>query len=319
MNSTYSVKITFLSSCRRMKHSICFAFFVLLLPLALAGCGGSSPEAPPRFKALEVLIPEAPGDKTLGSDLLTLDISNLDQGYMVAIAGDNGKDKNIQLVSDLTQVVYSYFVGSGETAVIPFTDGNGDYTVTCYEQIEGSQYCALFIERLNIELKNSFYPFLYPNQYVNFTPDTEACRLAQSLLPEDSGDIEGLDAIYDYVVNNVTYDMDKAETVEVGYLPNIDETLHSGTGICFDYAALMTAMLRARDIPCRLVTGYAGTIKHAWIDVYIQSKGWVQEAISFDGEEWSRMDPTFYSSSTDSDFILSYIGDGQNYHSQYAH
>lgn len=304
-------------SLRRNIRYLCAA--ALSLMFLLSGCKGDSPETPPSFKTLEILVPEAPGTKTLGSDLLTLDISHLDRGYMVAIAADNGKGKNVQLVSDLTQIVYSYFLESGEEAVIPFTDGDGGYTVTCYEQIEGSQYCALFIERLDIKLSNIFYPFLYPNQYVNFSADTEACQLAQSLLPADSGDIEGLDAVYDYVVSNVTYDAEKAETVEVGYLPDIDSTLHSGTGICFDYAALMTAMLRARDIPCRLVTGYAGNIKHAWIDVYIQSKGWVQEAISFDGEEWSRMDPTFYSSSDDSDFILSYIGDGQNYHSQYAH
>ena len=43
------------------------------------------------------------------------------------------------------------------------------------------------------------------------------------------------------------------------------------------------------------------------------------ELCAFDGQEWSRMDPTFYSSADDSDFILSYIGDGTNYNSQYAH
>ena len=35
---------------------------------------------------------------------------------------------------------------------------------------------------------------------------------------------------------------------------------------------LTTAMLRARDIPRKLQIGYAGTVKHAWISVYIRSK-----------------------------------------------
>ena len=39
---------------------------------------------------------------------------------------------------------------------------------------------------------------------------------------------------------DVTYDEDKAATVETGYLPDIDETLSTGKGICFDYAGLHT-------------------------------------------------------------------------------
>ena len=70
-------------------------------------------------------------------------------------------------------------------------------------------------------------------------------------------------------MSNLTYDYEKADTVTTGYLPDVDETLKTGTGICFDYAALTTAMLRSCDIPCKLQIGYAGDIKHAWIDVWI--------------------------------------------------
>ena len=297
------------------------AIMILLPALAgLAGCGTSGGDdlQPPEFHPLKVLEPEAPGKVTLGGPPLTLDISNLGEGYVVAIAEDDGKTKSIQLVSD-TNITYSYFVQSGETAVLPLTDGEGKYMVTCYQQVEGSQYAALFWDNLDVHFDNPFYPYLYPNQYVDFNSDSEAVKLAHSLLPDDSTDVEGLDAIYDYVIENVVYDEDKAVTVEPGYLPDIDSTLASGTGICFDYAALMTAMLRSRDIPCRLVTGYSGTVKHAWIDVYIRSKGWVQQAISFDGEDWTRMDPTFASVSPDEEFINYYIGDGSNYAEQYAH
>ena len=140
---------------------------------------------------------------------------------------------------------------------------------------------------------------MYPNQYVNFTPDSEACKLALSLLAEDATEQESIDTIFQYVTQHVTYDEDKAATVETGYLPDIDETLSTGKGICFDYAALMTAMLRSRDIPCKLQIGYAGDIKHAWIDVYIRGKGWVEQAITYDGEKWNRMDPTFTANSED--------------------
>ena len=295
---------------------------LMLLPafFALCGCGQKEDETlPPLFDPLQVLEPEAPGSKVLGSSPLLLDISNISHGYITAEADQDGKTKNVQLVSDTTGITYSYFIQPGENAVLPLTDGEGSYMVTCYQQVEGSQYSALFWDDIEVAFDNPFYPYLYPNQYVDFDENSEAVRLARSLLPDDATDVEGLDAIYDYVIGNVTYDENKAMTVEPGSLPNVDETLKSGTGICFDYAALMTAMLRGRDIPCRLVTGYAGTVKHAWIDVFIRSKGWVQQAISFDGEDWTRMDPTFASVSTDDEFIRSYIGDGNNYAEQYAH
>ena len=81
--------------------------------------------------------------------------------------------------------------------------------------------------------------------------------------------------------------------MQSGYLPDIDETLETGKGICFDYAALMTAMLRTQRIPTRLVVGYAGTLYHAWISVYIEGTGWIDNIIYFDGTQWVRMDPTF--------------------------
>ena len=116
-----------------------------------------------------------------------------------------------------------------------------------------------------------------------------------------------------------TYDYDKADSVEAGYLPDVDETLQSGTGICFDYAALTAAMLRSQDIPCKLEIGYSGDIKHAWIDVYIQNKGWVTKAISFNGDTWKLMDPTFDANSNGNEAIQEYIGDESNYTVQYTH
>lgn len=121
------------------------------------------------FFPLKVLVPEAPGTDTIGYSPLILDISNISQGYLTAVSDSNGTTKNIQLSAD-DGVVYSYFVSSGESAVIPFTSGSGTYQVSCYEQVNGSQYAALFAQALEVSLENEFLPFLYPNQYVNFTP-----------------------------------------------------------------------------------------------------------------------------------------------------
>lgn len=295
-------------------------FFVwLLFGILLAGCGNSpsSDEEPPVYSPARVLTPEAPGKKTLGNSPLILDISNQDQGYLTAESDSDDSRMNIQLTAP-SGVVYSYFLEPDEQTVLPFSEGSGEYLITCYQQVDGNQYAALYTETLTIKLQNEFLPFLYPNQYVDFSSKSEACKLAASLVKEDMTDIDILKTFYAYVTSHISYDYDKADSVEAGYLPDIDDTLSTGTGICFDYAALTTAMLRSQDIPCKLQIGYSGDVKHAWIDVYIRGSGWVTKAVSFDGDTWKLMDPTFDANSDGDEAIQEYIGDESNYTVQFT-
>lgn len=295
-------------------------FFVwLLFGILLAGCGNSpsSDEEPPVYSPARVLTPEAPGKKTLGNSPLILDISNQDQGYLTAESDSDDSRMNIQLTAP-SGVVYSYFLEPDEQTVLPFSEGSGEYLITCYQQIDGNQYAALYTETLTIKLQNEFLPFLYPNQYVDFSSKSEACKLAASLVKEDMTDIDILKTFYTYVTSHISYDYDKADFVEAGYLPDVDDTLSTGTGICFDYAALTTAMLRSQDIPCKLQIGYSGDVKHAWIDVYIRGSGWVTKAVSFDGDTWKLMDPTFDANSDGDEAIQEYIGDESNYTVQFT-
>lgn len=304
-----------------MRKSFVCSFIILIFVflLSASGCSssGTKSEEPPVYSPLQVLVPEAPGKEILGSSPLTLDISNITQGYLTAVSDSQDQKMNVQL-TDENGTVYSYFISPGESAVIPFSSGSGNYQICCYQQIDGTQYAALFANTLEVSLENEFLPFLYPNQYVNFSPESEASKLSLSMVSEDTSDVDALQAIYDYVTENLTYDYDLADTVESGYLPDVDATLESKKGICFDYAALTAAMLRSRDIPCKLQIGYSGTVKHAWVSVYIRSKGWVDKAVEFSGDSWSRMDPTFDSNSDDEETILQYIGNDDNYIVQFT-
>ena len=301
----------------RIFHIRPFIAFILILFL-LTGCGTSSgqKEEPPVYSPLQVLVPEAPGKKTLGASPLTLDISNADQGYLTAISDSDSQKMNVQLTSE-NEAVYSYFVSPGKSAVIPFSSGSGTYQICCYQQIDGSRYAALFADTLEVSLENEFLPFLYPNQYVNFTPDSASSKLALSIISEDASDVDALQAVYNYVVQNLTYDYDLADTVDSGYIPDVDSTLKSGKGICFDYAALMTAMLRSSGIPTRLDIGYATNIYHAWISTYLDEQGWVDNVIKFDGKNWTMMDPTFAAGGGDG--IQDFITDSSNYNIEYIH
>ena len=279
---------------RLLAMLLCLPFLLIFI----SGCGSSSQkkDEPPVYSPLQVLVPEATGKETIGSSPMILDVSNISQGYFIAQSDSSDLTCSLQIISP-SGALYSYFIAPGESATVTFTEGSGDYTITGYQQVQGDQYAALYSETVTVQLENDFLPFLYPNQYVNFTPDSKASQLALSLIDEDTVDVDALQQIYDYVVSNLTYDYEKADTVTTGYLPDVDETLKTGTGICFDYA---------------------GDIKHAWIDVYIRSKGWVNQAVSFKGDTWTLMDPTFDSNSDDKEAIQDYIGDESNYTVQFT-
>jgi hypothetical protein len=80
----------------------------------------------------------------------------------------------------------------------------------------------------------------------------------------------------------------------------------------------MSAMLRSQQIPTRLEVGYAGEVYHAWISCYVDEIGWVDNIISFDGENWSLMDPTLAANNSSS-AVEEYIGDGSNYLIKYTY
>lgn len=298
---------------------ICLLFFSFCTGLLIcSGCSGDDQESAYTWERT-CHLPSADGISTIGTDPLIIDLSHTDQGYMMVLYTGEAQKANIQ-VAGPDGVNYKYFIEPSEKYIpITFTGGDGSYVVSAFENIEGDQYASLFSEVVDVTLEDEFLPYMYPNQYVYFTKDSEAIKKAEELSGSAEKDLDLLSAVYDYVITNISYDDEKARTVELGYLPDIDDTLNTKKGICFDYAALMAAMLRSQGVPCKMAIGFSNEIKHAWIDVYIEGNGWVDRAIEFDGEEWKLMDPTFASESDDQEAVQDFIGDGSNYIVQYNH
>ena len=272
-----------------------------------------------RDSAAYVLTPSADGTTVLGNSLVTIDASNLSEGYvMVKYLGSNSNVK-LQLTKDGGST-YTYNLNSkGRYETFPLTAGSGGYTLNIFEHVSGNQYALACGESLQVSLKSNLLPFLYPNQYVNFWPDCNTAKVGSTLASTAETDLQVVENVYNYVINNISYDFEKAATATFGYLPNVDAILSSGKGICFDYAAVMVTMLRTQRIPTQLVVGYSGSIYHAWINVYITDVGWVNGIIYFDGTSWVRMDPTFASSAKSSPDIMKYIGNGSNYNALFVY
>ena len=241
---------------------------------------------------ITVLRPSAPGTATQSNADAVIDYSNMADGYVMAkFTTDFGVKLKVQVVGPTT--TYTYSVSPGEWTVFPLSDGNGAYTVKLFRNVVDNRYSNVLSASISVSLKNEFAPFLRPNQYVNYENEPITCQTASTVTHDGASMIEKVKSVYNYVVTNISYDYEKAATVQSGYLPDLDTVLTSRRGICFDYAALMAGMLRSLNVPCKLVIGYAGVEYHAWISVWSEETGWVDGVIFFNGVNWQTMDPTF--------------------------
>ena len=221
------------------------------------------------------------------SGIMQADLSQLEEG-IVGVRASGETRLKFQVVCG--EEKYNYDLPTDGTAVFfPLNMGNGTYTFRLMEQVEGTKYTCSWSESREVTLADEFIPFLRPNQMVNY-----GAQKARELAAKCRTDSEVAAAVYDLLVDTIRYDQQKADTVQSGYLPDPDETLKTGKGICFDYASLAAAMLRSVGIPCKLITGYVGeSTYHAWNSFYLENEGWITAEIRVSANHWQRVDITF--------------------------
>lgn len=303
----------------------------LLLAFSLVGCGGGGGSAsggsaaaegdggstsgpdytPPSSLSLSAFHSDA---AQTGNDC-AIDTSCLAEGYVGAAATSSSR---LKFQVSKGEMSYNYDLpGDNTPIVVPLNMGDGPYNFRVMQNTSGNNYVELFSVIENVKLNSDVAPFLVPNMFVDYDESSAVTAKARELAQGCANQADIVRNIYEWVVDNITYDHDKAaQLAEVtGYVPNPDETLASGTGICFDYASLGAAMLRSLGIPCKVVTGYVSpdNVYHAWNMVYIDGE-WVSVEISIKPNDWSRVDLTFAASGA-----ASTIGDGTSYTDRYTY
>lgn len=272
------------------------ALTVLLSLTLLSGCGGA-PEAVPSPAPDVVETPAAqapapatptqvagtPAEEEKETGGAAVDASHAPEGYILARRGESEKKWKLRVSKD-TEYIYD-LAGEGWTAV-PLSEGGGKYAVVVFEQKEGTTYRSVVTAEFDVELADPLSPFLRPNQQVNYTTAPQTLAKAGELTADAADDGEKTKKIYEFVSTTLRYDEEKPEDLQSGYTPALDQVLEEEKGICLDFATLMTAMLRSQGVACRLVVGDAGSVYHAWTEVW-------------DGEAWVRYDPTFAASGAD--------------------
>lgn len=121
-----------------------------------------------------------------------------------------------------------------------------------------------------------------PNRYCNWSKSDPLAKMAKSLMADSTRDT--IISIYRYVADNIRYDYEKASRLRggKGYVPSPERTYEEGSGVCFDMASLLCAMLRSAGVTCRLCVGRLNGESHAWVEAN-------------DGTTWLRCDPTMAS------------------------
>lgn len=294
----------------RRKKLICCLLVVLL------AFGGAMTNSNMNVKSA---VLQSTGEQITENEQSVIDYSNASKGYVRVMYKQATSSKLKAQVTSPKGLTYTYDLKAKTWATFPFTEGDGAYTVGVYKHVVDTSYSPVNSATFEVKLSSAMAPYLVANQYVNYTSSTKCVKKAKELCKKSKTEMDKVKQVYNWTIKYYSYDKKKAQTVQSGYLPNLDQVYKKKKGICFDYASTMTAMLRSQGVPTKLVIGYAGSAYHAWINVYSKKKGWITSAIYFDGEHWNLMDPTFASSSKESSSVMKFIGDGKNYKEKYAY
>lgn len=296
---------------------IALAVLLACAAFALGGCQGpaSSESGSPEATGAAFDPPGQLAMPIVSTDSEDIDTSHLADGYVVAHLSSAARLK-FQVVTDA--MTYNYdLANDGTSAVFPLNMGDGTYRFRLMKNTSGNDYVEAESVESDVTLSSEFAPFVIPNQYCDYDEDSACVAKARELTKDVDNQGEAIKRVCEFVVEHVGYDTDKARELSnaTGYIPNPDETLASGSGVCFDYASLGAAMLRSLGFPTKIITGYVspGDLYHAWIMVYVDGS-WKTGEFSVTADEWSRVDLTF-AASGESEFT----GDGASYTERYVY
>jgi hypothetical protein len=233
--------------------------FIICVALVLVVCAAIA------AVAIGLNLPEATGKAVKKDGKMTVDCSNMTEGYIMVKGKASKKRLKVQIATSGAKLNYD-LNSEGEYEVFPLQFGSGKYQVSLFENASGKKYSKEGSVKLSVKMENELSCFLYPNQYVCYDDKTACVVYAQELCKGMTDQAEIFKTVCTYVTSNFVYDFIKSVTVKAGQLPQIDECWDNRMGICQDLSAMTCAMLRSQGIPARLMIGTVGSnTYHAWV------------------------------------------------------
>ncbi len=206
----------------------------------------------------------------LSSSLGEIDLNNINSG-IVKIAFSHSTDTKIKVEIKKDSNTYMYnLVSTNNFEAFPLQLGSGEYKVTLFKNISGTSYSTINTWTFNANV-NSSSLYTSSNQLVNWDNSMNSITLAKQLTASCTKNDDKVKVLYDYILNNIKYNLGKTN-LPSSYIPNIDSTLASKDGICFDFSSLFAAMLRSVGIQSKIVMGTSPNVNgyHCWNEVYLE-------------------------------------------------
>lgn len=225
-----------------------------------------------------------------------------------------GTNKKVKLVISLGRERYTYDINDDTKYIyFPLQMGNGTYEIEIFENVKEDKYKKVYQKKAYYEIADDRLVYLNTIQIVNWQGDQTAVQVAEELIrnekirryeelndqPFDEADLESItltdlekiETIYLYVVQNIRYDYSKPGRLTSDYIPDIEDVFNEKEGICYDYSAILASMLRSLNIPTKLIKGYtiATSAFHAWNEVYVEDENrWIIVDTTYDSYLFER-------------------------------
>jgi len=193
-------------------------------------------------------------------------------GYLQIKSELVGEDYLVQIKSPDGTIDYGYSPYSTDIQTVPLPDTD-KVKLTLYEVVSPDLCKSLLNLEFGVDIKDENKRYTIPNVFVYYDDSFVAAQLAKYLRYLSNSDLAFIVRVFGMVAD-LPYDYEKAynsDSLPFVYIPNVDEVLMSGTGICSDKSALLAAMLRSQGIPTKYVSGEVNGNPHAWNEVYIDN------------------------------------------------
>lgn len=109
--------------------------------------------------------------------------------------------------------------------------GNGDYTVTIFENVVDNRYRVTERKVFNAVVGNQLDVFRNSIQTVCWNRGMKTIIKADAICANLKTDKEKIQAIYQFVTRNFKYDYVKIKTLQSSCVPDIDKIYAAGNGV----------------------------------------------------------------------------------------
>ena len=193
----------------------------------------------------------------------------------VHITGTNETDKNVKLFIKKDGIIgkwYDVRDGKDIDQTIELIDGEGIYNIYAMIHFEGNKYAygpSIIVSNTEYSTKT----VVQESTNDISSGDTSIAELSKRLTADKKTSREKIEAIYNWVAENLTYDYEKynnmlAKDFSGQYGATV--AFESKKGVCYDYAKLFVELCSASGIQAKVDAGYCTNIigYHAWNEVF---------------------------------------------------